>query len=755
MANQNNINGVITTTNTHLIASGYTIPSGMNDNREPGEISRLFEANHSVIYEKFSNKTAHTGLLKFGPRQPFITFTPDTGDKGINGLKKYEGRGVPFASAIQDVERVTKWQLTGDGVIFLGKQFLLQGQNAFNETKLYNPLSPIMAVASKASFGVLPTPTRHLDLSSISSLLGFGGSTSAPSGTVGVGAVSNRAKLVNNPYKGLLRGATANEAFQSMSSRWESKKPGGSIIANYFKNGINKIFGSFLPVGQPPNTTYRADENSYGLMLAAKNKFDYNDEKNVWGRNYYQRWEAGSNTQSPKLSIKKKKEKSIDDSKKLLVVNGRSIPATQQYFGQSIGYSLTDNNEGYKKYGDNVGIVPLRLNNKTSNSYEYSDLLSIYTAFTKIEGTVEKNKKVVADSKYNDKNSEDVKYIQKKLQDTIDNIKSAGYEYSPLDDADKMMQQFSNTSYIGMDNITYKTKSPFSTVSPNNYNGGYMTNFRFGRSKQLLDHDKGKGFATTNAADNINMLSIINASEGNTDAEGNKYTPYVDDQIAFYFKDVVNDKVLPFRATVKGIVESLTAEWNNVNYLGTADKLYSYQGFTRTISFNFSIHITSIKELLPTWQRINYFCGLVKPSNYTGNGGRNLFSRFIIPPMIEFTIGDMYKKQPGVITSIGLSVPEGATWETLAESGENNFTNGNLDWNYLNGSIIWKKSDGKYAQFPMSADINVSINLIEKERPVSGGSHFGNAYRDSEFKNIKFDNKFSKELITNHVNKQQ
>lgn len=746
MANDNNIGGIITTDNSQIIANGLRIPPGFNDNRGEGELSNLLNYNSDIIYSKYSNKTGYTGLLKFGPRQPFIEVNINNANKGLNALKKYEGRAMPIASSLIDVERLTKWSLTGDGLIYLAKQFFLQGQNAFNETKLYNPLSPILASVSRASFGAIPTPTRFIDFSSIGAFFGYGGSDNAPSGTVGKGAISDIAKLSSNPYKGLLRGATASSGYQTMNQKWTPQKQSGNMIANYFKSGINKIFGSFMPVGQPENTTYKADENSYGLMLGAKDKFKYGDDLK-WGSDFFQRWEAGSNTESVKLAIKKKKETSIDDSKKLITVMGKKIPTTSKYYDIPVGYTIKDNSKGYKTYGDNVGILPSILNKTATTTYEYSDLLSIYVEYTRVNT----NDKVKSESKFNDKDVDSVKEIQKNLQAAIDGIKSAGYDY--LENVGGI-QQFSDQYSLGMDNITKKTKKPFDkTKNPKNYNGGYMTGFRFYKSKQLLDDPSGLGFSGTNTQDKLNLLEIVSVLDNlKIDGNGNEYIPYESDQIAFFFKDLVNEKIVPFRATVKGISESLTAEWNDVSYIGTADKLYSYKGFMRALTFSFHIHVNSIKELLPVWKRINYFCGFVKPSNYTGNGERHSFSRFIIPPLIEVNIGDLYKNQPGIITSINLSVPEDASWETLAESTDNNYNNNDKDWNYLNGSIIWKKSKGKYAQFPRSVDINVSMNLLEKERPVIGGSQFGHVYRDIDFKNKKSAGDFSSNLMFENIN---
>ena len=52
------------------------------------------------------------------------------------------------------------------------------------------------------------------------------------------------------------------------------------------------------------------------------------------------------------------------------------------------------------------------------------------------------------------------------------------------------------------------------------------------------------------------------------------------------------------------------------------------------------------------------------------------------------------------------------------------------DWTYLNGKIKWEKSKGKYAQFPRECELNVQMDLLEKERPVVGGNQFGDFVRN-------------------------
>jgi hypothetical protein len=123
------------------------------------------------------------------------------------------------------------------------------------------------------------------------------------------------------------------------------------------------------------------------------------------------------------------------------------------------------------------------------------------------------------------------------------------------------------------------------------------------------------------------------------------------------------------------------------------------------------------------WSRINYLAGLIKPSRYVE--GNTPFDNFVVPPLTTITIGDMYKDQPYVLQSVGISIPEDALWETVPESETE-------DWSYFNKKIIAKGGKdgegggkGKFAQFPREIEISVSGQLLEVERPRTGGVNFG------------------------------
>jgi hypothetical protein len=107
---------------------------------------------------------------------------------------------------------------------------------------------------------------------------------------------------------------------------------------------------------------------------------------------------------------------------------------------------------------------------------------------------------------------------------------------------------------------------------------------------------------------------------------------------------------------------------------------------------------------------------------------------FIVPPLVTVTIGDLYKEQPIILQTIGITIPEDALWETIPEQWSDH-----NEWSYLNGKIECKDSIGKYAQFPRECEISIAGPLLEQERPMVGTNNFGGVGSNAK--------KFSKSLI--------
>ena len=252
------------TTLAHIQGNGLSLPiptSEFINIRKAGRIQELFESgnNSDTLY----SLNRPTDLyLQNGLATRFDYKNPTQGQRSNRP-------STIFRAAIQDSTLIRKFISSNNGSIFIRKQLILQGFQAFDETKVYNPLSPRIASARLATFGILGRPTRHIDTSNVvSGLLGatglsnavgavsglFGGGASQPSpprssvassaskpgGFLGISASTFTSLLgggdrsdevmpfiAKDGVKGLLRGGTATSAyFNSRYSRLIDKKQG-------------------------------------------------------------------------------------------------------------------------------------------------------------------------------------------------------------------------------------------------------------------------------------------------------------------------------------------------------------------------------------------------------------------------------------------------------------------------------------------------------------------------------------------------
>jgi hypothetical protein len=219
-----------------------------------------------------------------------VYVSPNKGRKGINGLKRFESRIFPIGSALQDVQRIAQFMVTGKGILFLTKQFLLQRTQPFNETRIYNPLSVINAVVRPVTGFILPPPIRHLSggwRGALASLIGINLSSDTPiKGTAATGNPNILPKFeqtvhssrYGKGFTGLIRGGTAASAYYV-------KKPAGALggLINFAK----KLFGG--TVNQPAGTKFRADESYPIFDLKAKKEFGSYTKDGVLDE-LHQRW---------------------------------------------------------------------------------------------------------------------------------------------------------------------------------------------------------------------------------------------------------------------------------------------------------------------------------------------------------------------------------------------------------------------------------------------------------------------------------
>jgi hypothetical protein len=155
-----------------------------------------------------------------------------------------------------------------------------------------------------------------------------------------------------------------------------------------------------------------------------------------------------------------------------------------------------------------------------------------------------------------------------------------------------------------------------------------------------------------------------------TDDAGNKIDPVL---ISFAMG---NDAHVQFRAFIRDINQSVNPEYKTYQYVGRIEKFISYVSVQREVSFKLDILSFSKDELKVVWNRINYLTSFAFP--YEVNKG------ILQPNVVRFTIGKMYRDQPGYVTSLS------TVFNEISES--------------------WDIDE----EVPIAATINISMAIIEK-----------------------------------------
>ena len=115
---------------------------------------------------------------------------------------------------------------------------------------------------------------------------------------------------------------------------------------------------------------------------------------------------------------------------------------------------------------------------------------------------------------------------------------------------------------------------------------------------------------------------------------------------------------------LSGITDNSSAETTSFSYIGRADKVYVYGGYTRSISFSVQIVAQRKSDIPIIWEKINYAKGLTLPQykKFLSKAGAEDNTR-PVAPIVYLTLGDLFNNAPGFFSSVNMSIPENATWE--------------------------------------------------------------------------------------------
>jgi len=153
------------------------------------------------------------------------------------------------------------------------------------------------------------------------------------------------------------------------------------------------------------------------------------------------------------------------------------------------------------------------------------------------------------------------------------------------------------------------------------------------------------------------------------------------------------DDIIVFRAAITGLTDSYTANWSPVPMIGRADPNYHYTGFSRDVSLSFDIYATDRDELKPIYRKLNALAGYTAPTY-------NTKSIAMEGPWMRLTIGDLYRQQPVVLTSLSYTFAVDAPWEINIED------------------------DPSMMQVPLKIGVQCSFNMVSDHLPRKGGRFY-------------------------------
>jgi hypothetical protein len=244
--------------------------------------------------------------------------------------------------------------------------------------------------------------------------------------------------------------------------------------------------------------------------------------------------------------------------------------------------------------------------------------------------------------------------------------------------------------------------------------------------------------------DQVNMIPLYSDAE---DPFNNK--PEARDLIKFAFEVISNDSTgtgkqrqtngevidvadaittkVHFRAFLTDFSDNHGAEWSGQKYMGRGENFYSYQGFTREVSFQFKVAAQSKQEMLPLWQKLNYIVSSLYPDYQEGTS-------FMRGNLHRLTIGEYFYRTPGIIKSMNISVDTDYPWEIKYSEPETqrSFTTKDFPNNTSKGSTAFENSnsDADMMELPQVINVTCTFTPILNELPqlskltkTGGGKH--------------------------------
>ena len=249
------------------------------------------------------------------------------------------------------------------------------------------------------------------------------------------------------------------------------------------------------------------------------------------------------------------------------------------------------------------------------------------------------------------------------------------------------------------------------TAAPNYTKKNYEQRVNLGDpGNNILNRSNYTAGATT-PDDKVNVVDKVNALYM-YEAEGVTESKNKNDFVKFRFAVINPDQpkkktFTHFRAIFNGdITDSMTSNWDSFKYLGRGEEFFNYNGFSRDVSFAFTVFAQSKPELSIMYQKLNYLQSSLTP-NFSKSG-------YMRGNIHQLTIGGYFLEQPGVITSLNYTMPQDSTWEIGIPSDSKDIESA--------GGITYR--DPSVKELTHRIDVQVQFKPIHTFLPQIVGSSF-------------------------------
>lgn len=129
------------------------------------------------------------------------------------------------------------------------------------------------------------------------------------------------------------------------------------------------------------------------------------------------------------------------------------------------------------------------------------------------------------------------------------------------------------------------------------------------------------------------------------------------DFVPFKIKSLVTNKAVNFRTIIEGDVsDDIEVSWDKDNFVGSPFSFYTYQSVERGTGFDFIIYSSNANEHKTNWEKLNFLTSLVYPQGYYETSA-------VKPPLVEFTLGDLYRRKTAIIDQISYTYVQDGGWQ--------------------------------------------------------------------------------------------